>query len=127
MNTPTLWHYTCEHSAAKLGASGLLVPALELVPFERRDRLPWWGDLVWLTDLAVPIRDALGLSSLGLVCDRIEHRYRVTDAETCRWWIEARKVMPSEWRVPLEQAPGARPRHWWVSAMWVPVELDDAL
>lgn len=115
-----LWHYTCHHGWAALGNVGELVPARNLT-----DRIPpgWWpGDFVWTTDLAAPIRDALGLTMELAACDRTRHRYRVTDPATCTPWVDVRHVFPDAHL--LENAPGARPRHWWVSPLPVPAVYD---
>jgi hypothetical protein len=67
-----LYHYCCSHSLEGIRKDGFLRPwrqvALGDVP------------LVWLTDLEVPDRKALGLTSDLLDCDRLEHRV-VVDVE----------------------------------------------
>lgn len=118
--TPTLWHYTCEHAREKLGDAASLVPARYL-----SDKIPeryWPAELIWLTDLAVPIRDALGLTSRWSTCDRTTHRYRVTDTTYCYPWMEIRHVVPNP--EYLEAVDGTRPRHWWVARVPVPVVYD---
>ncbi|MGH9252915.1 MAG: hypothetical protein ACRD0W_25905 [Acidimicrobiales bacterium] len=102
----TLYHYTCDHGAARIGDSGILQPHL---------------GLVWLTDLDVPMREALGLTSHILNCDRIVHRYRVTDTASCQRWLT---YLGRRWQLDLELADGARPAHWWVSEQPVPVVYD---
>jgi hypothetical protein len=74
---------------------------------------------VWLTDLEVPDRKALGLTSDLLDCDRLEHRV-VVDVEAEHWPRYARRL-PLELRRRLELAAGARPMHWYVSEHPVPV------
>lgn len=113
-----LWHYTCRHAAAKIGRRGELVPAAQLVAHTYPT-----GRVVWLTDLSVPIRDALGLTSELLECDRIERRYRVLDPSGALRWVDVRREWMDMWRSHLEQSPGARPAHWWVHPGPVPVEL----
>lgn len=115
----TLYHYTCDHGYAALGDAGNLVPAYDLAP----DRLEqWWpARLVWLTDLAVPDRDALGLTRRIARCDRTAYRYRVTDEADVSPWIRVRRSFPAE---ELEWQAGVRPRHWYVSGVPVPVVLD---
>jgi hypothetical protein len=121
--TPTLYHFTCDHAWALLGNAGKLRPARD-----QTTTLPdnWWpADYVWVTDLAHPIRDALGLTNtLGApaVCDRTAHRYRVTDTADCVPWTVVRRTVQNPGL--LESAPGVRPRHWWVSPHWVPVVYD---
>jgi hypothetical protein len=114
-----LWHYTCEHSRAKLGDVGELVPLARLAGL---DDLPPTSVFVWLTDLSVPIPAALGLTRLSLRCDRTEHRYRVTDVAGVLPWVAVRRDTPPRWRYALESAPGAMPAHWYVSEGPVPVE-----
>lgn len=111
-----LWHYTCDHGHAQI--TNTLVPGAVLVG--RRLKGP--GDLIWLTDLPHPNRDALGLTSHILSCDRITHRYRLTDGADVVQWMNVRRAYP--WAAELESAPGARPRHWFVSGVPVPVVYD---
>jgi hypothetical protein len=77
--------------------------------------------LVWLTDLDVALRDALGLTSQTLTCDRTRHRYRVIDVDGCAPYIG--HPLRSELRA-LEQFDGVRPKHWWLSMRPVPVVYD---
>ena len=119
----TLWHYTCQHGRDKIGRSGLLLPARDLVPAHRRDALPWPSVYVWLTDLDTPDADVLGLTRHLIRCDRTAYRYRVSDATgVVAWTTMARRLrMPWTERDYLEGEPGARPRHWFVSTDPVPV------
>lgn len=119
----SLYHYTCEHSHLLLGdGEATLVPAdLDAVA---PGRTPWTAYLVWLTDMRVPVREALGLTSHTLTCDRTQYRYRVTSRGDIEWWPHfARALLPSQRRL-LEEEPGARPMHWWVSGSPVPVVYD---
>lgn len=101
----SLWHYTCSHGHTALGEQGLLVP---------NARGP--VGVVWLTDLDHPIRDALGLTSRVLSCDRTTHRYRIDDPPPeAAWWPTVRRTWPARVVHALETAPGAMPAHWWVS------------
>lgn len=110
--TPTLYHYTCEHGYQGIGAS----PAGVLLPN---------AGLVWLTDLDVPVREALGLTSHTLSCDRTAYRYRAIAALAhVRPWSQARRSVPRDVREALESAPGVLPMHWWVSAWPVLVQFD---
>lgn len=117
----TLWHYTCEHRWADIGTTGELLPAYRLT-----DRLAesWWpARFVWLTDLTVPDRSALGLRTGKGSCDRTGYRYRVTDETGIRPWTDVRRGFVRT-RHHLENAPGVRLRHWFVSPLPVPVEYD---
>jgi hypothetical protein len=106
-----LYHYCCSHSLKGIRRDGFLKPHRQVA----------LGDveLVWLTDLEVPDRLALGLTSRRLHCDRTKHRVEV-DAEAIHWPRYARQL-PLELRRPLELATGARPMHWYVSEHSVPV------
>ena len=116
-----LWHYTCDHGRAGIGDRGYLVPGVMLT--DRVANLPC-SRYVWLTDLAVPIRDALGLTGLIVKCDRVAHRYRVWDETTVRRWVDVARDVPRAIRENLESAPGARPAHWYVSEEPVPAVYD---
>lgn len=118
--TRTLWHYTCTHSRSRIGVVGLLVPARQLVDGTLDDY--WPSAFVWLTDLSVPSRDVLGLTSNYQRCDRTAYRYRVTDTQHVHPWVTVRRTVPDA--ELLEAITGCRPRHWFVSTEPVPVELD---
>lgn len=101
----TLWHYTCDHGrAAILADSGTLRPNL-------RAPIP----ILWLTDLAAPERDALGLTSRILDCDRTEHRFRIDDPIDVLPWAALRLRYRPTLVAGLETAPGAQPEHWYVT------------
>ena len=104
-----LYHFTCSHGRALIGSPGVLEPH--------------WG-FVWLTDLARPPREAVGLTSQILDCDRMEFRYRATANGTVVPWTTVRRRYPREWVEGLESAPGALLRHWYVSPVPVPAVLD---
>lgn len=102
--TSILYHFTCDHGRAGLEDRGVL--------------RPWSHGLVWLTDLDVPLREPLGLTSNMLSCDRTKHRYRVTDDSHCHWWIGHPR------RDRSIEIDGTRPMHWWVSEEPVPVVFE---
>lgn len=105
-----LYHYCCSHSAEGIRADGTLKP----------NPHPWLPvPLVWLTDLDQPARDALGLTSATLPCDRTEYRVTV-DVAAERWTSLARRI-GKETREAFESTPGVLPMHWWVSHAPVPV------
>ena len=100
---PPLFHYCCSHSAEGIERDGALRPWGPLMD----DVVP----VVWLTDLDVPIRAALGLTSLFSPCDRTEHRYEVDmaavrDGQIVPWW-RYRRFVPADYRQALEEADGA--------------------
>lgn len=123
---PTLWHYTCAHGYARLGVSGHLHAAYDLIPEERHGRLMWMASFIWLTDLPTPNSDALGLTRFLIACDRTKYRYRVTDDSDVFPWMEVRRVLPRDWLDDVETLTGVRPRHWWLATKPIPVVYDPA-
>jgi hypothetical protein len=111
-----LYHYTCDHGHDQI--DDLVVPATWQT--DRASGTP--GVYAWFTDLADPMRDALGLTSHMLACDRTAHRYRVLDSVGVVPWVTVRRMWA--WAEELESAPGARPRHWFVADGPVRVEYD---
>lgn len=118
-----LYHYTCEHRARLIREDGSVRPGWQLgAPPE----IPW-ARFAWFTDMAVPARDALGLTSEILTCDRTEYRFEAAYVPPeLVPWVSVRQGF--RWAEYLESAPGARPAHWWVSdidvsALWVPPKV----
>jgi hypothetical protein len=107
-----LYHYTCDHSAARIRTARWLVPHRQVVLSGR--------ELVWLTDLEEPNRAALGLTSHILRCDRTKVRVVAVTSDATHWPAFARGL-PAEQRHELECAPGVLPMHWYVAEMPVPV------
>lgn len=110
------YHYTCDHGRRSI--RGTVDPAATLGRYDVDG--PWI--YAWFTDLTRPLRDALGLTSHILTCDRTAHRYRVTDTRDLVHWTHVRRDHP--WAEELESAPMARPMHWWVARHPVPVTYD---
>lgn len=109
---PRLFHFTCQHSAARIGKRGLLHPN----PHPLLDVA-----LVWLTDLGTPDALGLGLTSRILNCDRIAFRYVTTQrAEPWREFVKTRSF-DSEIIRSLEA--DATPEHWFVSLAPVKARL----
>ena len=105
LTIPQLFHYTCEH-----GQTAILLDGEVLRPGN--------DGFVWLTDLDYPFRDALGLTSNTLRCDRTKYRFDVDMVEldpndVIPWWVLRREVDPLAVR-QLESARGAMPMHWWL-------------
>lgn len=117
-----LWHYTCEHgdraiveTAYRAGSvgPGLIKPGAD--------------GLLWATDLDAAggsgmvdsmLRDALGLTSHSLACDRMAYRWRLDDLSVVAYfrpWVEVRRVIDPARRAAVEAAPGVLLRHWFVS------------
>lgn len=107
-----LYHYTCSDGLKCIRRDGFLKPHGQVV----LGGVP----LVWLTDLAVVDRAALGLWSHSLSCDRTEHRVEVETDAAMHWPRYARRFL---WplREQLEGSNGARPMHWYVSEQPVPL------
>ena len=116
----TLYHYTCDHGRRALGDECVLLPAAARI----EDTGPWTGELVWLTDLAHPHREGLGLTSHILDCDRTAHRYRVLPGALVDRWTTFARGLPRGYRESVEGAPGAMPAHWWVAVAGVPAVYD---
>ena len=111
------YHYTCDHGAQGIRRDGLI----------KTNPHPWLPiPLAWFTDLDAPIRDALGLTSQILTCDRTEHRFEASPHGLLWWPIYARELS-AEIRWGLESAPGALPMHWWISDRDVPVRQPEAV
>ena len=104
----TLYHFTC----ADHGYPGI-ARSREIRPYPHL-KLPTWPPVVWLTDLARPSRDAVGLTSARLTCDRLAVRLTVEAPEAVPF-AEARR----RWRIPLDAfldlTAYGDPAHWYVS------------
>lgn len=110
-----LYHYTCGDSLARIREDWTLQPCMHPLVGSR---------LVWLTDLAVPNRNALGLTSITLDCDRTEHRLTVKPGQQItEWWrwCRANGITRAD-RDLLEMWPDAQPLRWFVSMEPVRVE-----
>lgn len=128
MPEPPLWHYTCEHGRAALGDAGLLLPMSDPRRTDISGRVvepfAWLMDLVWCTDLDVPVVAALGLTMDTIGCDRTRHRYRVVDPAGLMPWHRYARELTRRQRVSLEAQRGGMPAHWWVATGAVPVVYD---
>lgn len=128
----TLWHYTDRNRHARIGANGLLLPPrLTASRTSRMWTLPDWAqlrlDLIWLTDLDYPKREALGLTMHAIANDRTEIRYRVTQPVAKPQpiaWMKFRRHLDPRLVEDLELAPGAMPAHWYVATAPVRVQFD---
>lgn len=123
---PQLWHYTCsDHGGARI--VDVLLPANDLRAGAGHSGIGNFGRFIWLTDLAVPNREVLGLVGRFTKCDRTAIRYRVLDNTHVSRWVDVRRTVSAFHRQNLEASPGARPMHWYVSERPVPVVLDQVV
>ena len=112
--TARLFHFTCDHGRAAIGARGVLRPY-------RHAQLG--VDLLWLTSTSWPDRQATGLTSRYTSCDRMAHRYLVARQAPCEPWLgsDVRAAADPALVAALEGL-GA-PEQWWISAAPVPGRL----
>lgn len=110
-----LYHFTCRDAAPRIVQCGELLP---------RPQVQLDGTkLVWLTDLESPNRYEIGLTSHSLDCDRMEFRFEADIDEPVRW-VDYLREQPRDVRLTgryLAMATGAKPMHWFVSTVAVPV------
>jgi hypothetical protein len=99
-----LFHYTCAHGRQRIGRRGYLLPGLD--------------GFLWMTDLDVPVREALGLTSKLLDCDRTQFRYAasVDEGGGVIPYLDYRHLLDPVRREGIEAAPGVLIRHWFVAA-----------
>lgn len=117
-----LYHFCCAHSAAAIDRTMTLAPGLDWLTLDRR--LAQAGEptsglwrapaVIWLTDMETPDRDALGLTSHSLDCDRTEFRYTVRSEGAMRWRAFVTFYQPNrEWLDVLQD--GRQPDRWFVA------------
>lgn len=121
-----MYHYTCDCALEKIEADNwLLKPNLLTAKFG----LPV---VVWLTDMEQPDKQALGLTSRTLPCDRTQHRLAIPDTSSVvPWsqWCRANNFTRAQ-RDVLEvsnrfgSASQAQPRRWFVSSKPIWATLD---
>ena len=123
-----LFHYTCSCGHEALLDDPVVRPARDLIPPARlaqHDDLRALFLFAWFTDLPEPNADALGLTRHLVPCVRTRHRWVVISAVARPVpWTSVRRQVPTWTRAKLEEAPGAMPRHWFVSRHPVPVRYD---
>lgn len=111
----TLYHYTCRCSWNKIRQDQTLIP----------NKHPWLAEpLIWLTDLQKVNRDALGLTSMMLACDRGEIRIPVSLDYAVPWMAYANAAQVQVYVRRLFNGAPSLPRRWWVSMS--PITLDVA-
>lgn len=116
-----LFHFTCGHGLAGISHDGATRP-------HPQPMLRGCPPITWLTDLDVPDRAALGLTSVLLSCDRTRYRLDVDadDVTALLHWPAAAR----EWRIQrpvrdLLECGGAMPVHWWVTTEPIGTEVVD--
>ena len=106
-----LWHFTCtDHGEPGIRRSGLVLP-------NPRAMLP----VAWFTSNPDVPREALGLTSHALTCDRMACRFEAASRRHLIPWRHF--AAPHPVRRLLESAPGVDPALWWVSTRPVPVAV----
>jgi hypothetical protein len=121
---PALFHFTCDHFWLDILAVGALVG-------HRHPLFPTLGPVVWFTTEREPDRYRVGLTSDTLTCDRMAHRFRVTEDRDCLPWIDVRELMLAAWQPGFDRKTlhafefGRAPHTWWLSPSPVPVVRDD--
>lgn len=125
---PTLYHFTCSHFELPIRAIGAVIP-------HRHPFFPTLGPVAWFTSEERPDRFRVGLTSDTLACDRMAHRFRVTEPGSCLPWAEVRDLMRdvgltagTPWQPGFDAETlrsfeyGRAVFSWWVSPVAVPVE-----
>ena len=104
MKERTFYHYSCRHGAVGIRGTGWVRPNSHPLLCH---------ELVWLTDMAQPAMNALGLTSHTIDCDRTAYRVTVQTDNAVWWPIWARRL-DLETRRKFDTAYGAMPARWWV-------------
>ncbi len=118
-NPARLYHFTCDHGYRKIGRyNALLIPQGGLHP------VAGWPPLLWFTTLSRPDRESTGLGNVLTTCNRMAHRYEITDLTHCQPWLGCfwRQKTPPVFLETLESY--GDPEHWWVSDAVVPARWD---
>ena len=119
----TFYHYTCDHGREDIGDQGELLSLALLRPKALLSAGEDWvlrRQLIWVTDLAEPDIEGLGLTSETLTCERWRHRYRITNERPIQRFSDMQHRFSAYVQASL-LAGNARPEHWFVS--WVPLPV----
>lgn len=100
----TLYHFTCQHGHAGILKTGTLIPHPHIFA-------PGAGPILWLTDLAEPSAESVGLTSTLTRCNRLAHRYRV-ETKAAKPWALLRPRFPANIVADMESF--GQPDHWYV-------------
>jgi len=114
--TVKLWHRTCGHRIEQILADGELRPQKHVMLGYK---------MIWLTPMPWADRDALGLSSNTLACDRMEYLLEVVDPHQVAPWSAVKQTMDRVAVRYLEATRGARPDYWWVTGVPQQIRLVD--
>lgn len=110
-----LYHFTCEHGAESIHATGELRTNLHPVLAEH---------LLWLTPSSSPKGADLGMPHRRrgsiLECDRMANRFEVETDSAVPWSSVRDRWTPPEVAM-LEQSRGAKPDQWWVAFTSIPL------
>lgn len=126
MSRPPLYHFTCGHGAEQIREDGLIRP---MSWFPAGSGMVAAPNVVWLTSDPLPSRDAVGLTSTLLTCDRMEYRFDVGAVGAWPWrsFASLHGCTDAYWRDLLGTSWG-RPDTWYVAtrplefAGWVRTE-----
>jgi hypothetical protein len=110
------WHYTCEHKVSDIEATGVVLPQTQ--------QMLGGLQVAWFTNMPSASRQALGLTSHMLNCDRMSHLFHVlpVDEHKIVEWGRLRSQLSRSMVIALESAPGTRPMFWGVAADAVQIE-----
>ena len=119
MSADRLYHFTCADGHRKIGRYNCLI-----IPQGPRHPVAGWPPLSWFTTEAQPDRESTGLAAVTTTCDRMAHRYVITDLSHCTPWLACiwRLETPQSFLKTIEDYGDVE--HWWVSAAVVPAAWD---
>lgn len=109
MKPDRLYHFTCDDGHRAIDASGCLIIPQAINPLTG-------FALSWFTAEPAPDREATGLGAVATTCDRMSHRYVITDLSRCHLWLTSTwrmRTRPDLLDLLEEYATGIR--YWWVS------------
>lgn len=124
MSRPSLYHFTCDHGAEAIQADGFIRPMTPWpvnvgdVPTGMAHAPP----VAWFTSDPMPSRDAVGLTSVLLDCDRMAYRFQVGPVRAWPWRsFAAMHGCTEEYYRGLVGTYWGRPDTWYVATRPVPV------
>lgn len=116
-----LYHFTCDDGYKRIGRYNCLI-----IP---QGGTHWqhpagWPPLSWFTTEPSPDQESTGLAAVITTCDRMAHRYVITDLSQCTPWLACRwraETLPSLLKI-LEEYCDVE--HWQVSESIVSARWD---